>query len=205
MKIPCEIENVKTLKKGMKITLTIEDENVKEVLKNIYNYHDRSLIVDINIDSTEEKQKLNQINADQRKKIFAIIKDISDSTGANKEYTREELTKQFTQQKQIELFSLSNCDKETASDFIAWLIEFAFEYGVELKEHPKEALNDIKRYIEICNRRDICAICGRDGQVRRIKNSNIALCDKHNSEAGKGWKEFLQKYHLVGDNNQQNA
>lgn len=214
MRFPCEIDQVRTLKKGMKIILAIDEEYVKETLKDIHNFMDRALIVDIKINSEIEQDKLYKITPDQRKKIFAIIKDIANSTGADKEYVREELTRKFIQGTGYSEFSLSNCDRQLASDFIEYLIEFAFEYGVELNEHPKKLFDDIEAYIRICNKRKICAICGRPAEIHHVDtigmghNRNkvddsdkrkIALCRKHHTEAHQiGWKEFSEKHHVVG-------
>ena len=214
MQIPCEIDQVRTLKKGMKIILAIDEEHVKETLKDIHNFMDRELIVNIDIDAEKEQSKLSMITPDQRKKIFAIIKDIANNTGVDKEYAREELTKKFIQETGHPEFSLSNCDRQLASDLIEWLIEFAFEYGVELNEHPKNIIEDIEAYIRICNKRKICAICGRPAEIHHVDtigmghNRNkvddsdkrkIALCRKHHTEAHQiGWKEFSEKHHVVG-------
>lgn len=214
MRFPCEIDQVRTLKKGMKIILAIDEEHVKQTLKDIHNFMDRALIVNIDIDAEKEQSKLSMITPDQRKKIFAIIKDIANNTGVDKEYAREELTKKFIQETGHPEFSLSNCKRQLASDFIEWLIEFAFEYGVELNEHPKNLIDDIEAYIRICNKRKICAICGRPAEIHHVDtigmghNRNkvddsdkrkIALCRKHHTEAHQiGWKEFYEKYHVVG-------
>ena len=214
MRFPCEIDQVRTLKKGMKIILAIDEEHVKQTLKDIHNFMDRELIVNIDIDAEKEQSKLSMITPDQRKKIFAIIKDIANNTGVDKEYAREELTKKFIQETGHPEFSLSNCERQLASDFIEWLIEFAFEYGVELNEHPKKLIDDIEAYIRICNKRKICAICGRPAEIHHVDtigmghNRNkvddsdkrkIALCRKHHTEAHQiGWKEFSEKHHVVG-------
>lgn len=214
MRFPCEIDQVRTLKKGMKIILAIDEEHVKQTLKDIHNFMDRALIVNMDIDAEKEQSKLSMITPDQRKKIFAIIKDIANNTGVDKEYAREELTKKFIQETGHPEFSLSNCERQLASDFIEWLIEFAFEYGVELNEHPKKLIDDIEAYIRICNKRKICAICGRPAEIHHVDtigmghNRNkvddsdkrkIALCRKHHTEAHQiGWKEFSEKYHVVG-------
>src|SRR5690554_4237092 len=214
MRFPCEIDQVRTLKKGMKIILSIDEEHVKQTLKDIHNFMDRELIVNIDIDAEKEQSKLSMITPDQRKKIFAIIKDIANNTGVDKEYAREELTKKFIQETGHPEFSLSNCERQLASDFIEWLIEFAFEYGVELNEHPKNIIDDIEAYIRICNKRKICAVCGRIAEIHHVDtigmghNRNkvddsdkrkIALCRKHHTEAHQiGWKEFSEKHHVIG-------
>lgn len=218
MKIPCEIDNVKTLKNGMKITFAIDDENVKEALKNIYNFIDRSLIIDLAVNEKEELEKMNMITALQRKKIYALFRDISNQLGTNEEYAKENLKTKFIKEKEYEPFSLSNVDKNIASDFIAFLVEFAFEYGVELKEHPKEIINNIDVYIEICMRKKMCCICGRESEKHHLEGSRIGmgnnrnkvdetnrrkipLCRVHHSELhNMSEYDFLEKYHLENVN-----
>lgn len=217
MQIPCEIDNIKTLKKGMKITLAVDDENVKSVMKDIYNFMDRSLLVDININAEEEQAKLNMISPEQRKKIYALFNDIANHTGGNKDYVKDELKKRFVEDTEYEMFSLSNCSRELASDFIEYLIEFAFEYGVELSEHPKKLIDDIEAYIRICLKRKICCICGRPysgdphhvdaiqmGHDRRkvddSQKRKLPLCyEIHHPEIHNiGDKAFCEKYHVKG-------
>jgi len=215
MRFTCEIDNVKTLKKGMKITLAIEDDNVKSVLKEIYNFMDKFLIVDFEVNTKLENEKLDMITPQQRKKIYALISDIADGTGANKAYTKENLKKEFLKENiQYEIFSLSTCGKVLASDFIEFLLIFAFEYGVELQEHPKNIIDDIERYIAICLKQEICCICGRDSEEHHLEGSRIGmgnnrkkvdnegrevipLCRIHHSELhNMSEYDFLEKYHL---------
>ena len=174
---------------------------------------DRALIVDIKINSEIEQDKLYKITPDQRKKIFAIIKDIANSTGADKEYVREELTRKFIQGTGYSEFSLSNCDRQLASDFISISLNLPLS-TVELNEHPKNIIDDIEAYIRICNKRKICAVCGRPAEIHHVDtigmghNRNkvddsdkrkIALCRKHHTEAHQiGWKEFSEKHHVIG-------
>lgn len=137
MKIQCEIDNIKTLKKGMKITLNIEDEHVKKVMKDIYNFMDKPLEIDLGIDELEQKGRLGQINADQRKKIYALLRDIADYSGDSQDNLKHNLKLKFISESEYEDFSLSNCSYELAKDFIDFLVKFAFEFGVPLKESPK--------------------------------------------------------------------
>lgn len=215
MKFPCEIDNQKTIKKGMKITLMIDKDNMIQVMQDLHMFIDKPLIVDIKINSEERKKELMSITADQRKKIYAIFRDIADYTGANKDYTKENLKKKFTEETEYEQFSLSNCEKQLASDFIKYLIEFCFEYGVELNEHPKDLMSEnLEGYFKICIKRKICSVCGRAGEVHHVdtigmgRNRNkvddsqsrkICLCRKHHSEAhNSGWHTFSEKYHVEG-------
>ena len=214
MEFPAKIDNQKLIKKGVKITLIIDKEDMVEVMRDIHKFIEKPLIIDMQIDVQKRQQELNTITGDQRKKIYAIFKDIANHTGGNKDYVKDNLKRMFTQNTEYNDFSLSNCSKELASDFIEFIIEFAFEYGVELSEHPKKLIDDINAYLVICIRNKICAVCGRQAEIHHVDtigmghNRNktddsakrkIALCRKHHREAhDEGWETFKQKHHVNG-------
>lgn len=91
MRVACEIDNIKTLKKGMKITLAIDDKNTLNVMQHIYNFMDKPLIVDFGIDGAEQQARLQQISPEQRKKIYALFRDISSYTGNSPESEKENM------------------------------------------------------------------------------------------------------------------
>lgn len=217
MKIPCTIDQIKTLKKGMKITLSVPDEETKSVLKNIYNFHDRDLMVDMQVDSAKEEDKLHEITENQRKKIYALFRDISQDTGNNKDHIKEQMKREFiggTDYAKDEL-SLANCSRATATNFIDWLIRFAFEYGIGIQDNPKEYFDDVERAMRICIDTRRCAVCGQgDADIHHIDTigmghdrtkvddsdkRKIALCREHHSEVHNiGWETFRDKYHVEG-------
>ena len=63
------------------------------------------------------------ITAEQRKKIYATIKDIADYIGDFPEFVKEELKFQFCLDSGLDYFSLSDCSLEVAREFINYLIE----------------------------------------------------------------------------------
>lgn len=214
MRVNCEIDNIKTLKKGMKITLAIDDKNTLNVMQHIYNFMDKPLIVDFNIDGEEQQARLKMITPEQRKKIYALFRDIASYTGNSPESEKENMKTLFIQQTHYEPFSLSNCSSELASDFIGWMINFAFENGIPLTEHPLRTLDDIEKYVRICLRHKICTICGQPGEIHhwdaigqgrdrtKVDDSmhrKICLCRAHHSEAHTiGANAFEDKYHVYG-------
>ncbi len=214
MKFNCEIDNIKTLKKGMKITLAIDDEQTIEVMKNIYNFMDKPVMVELLVDKDEQIERMNQITNEQRKKIFALIRDIADYTGESSENLRETTTRSFIKVSEYEMFSLSNCSKELAGDYIEYLIRLAFELGVPLKENPMKGLDSIERYLRLCIEKRKCCICQKDAEIHhvdtigmgrdrtKVDDSNyrkMALCREHHTECGKMGKEsFEEKYHVYG-------
>lgn len=214
MKFPCEIENVKTLKKGMKIVLAIEKDNVREVMKHLHNFMDRPIVADFLIDAQEVKKRMEAISEEQRKKIYALLRDIADYVGDSVDSVKIEMKRQFCQESQYDDFSLSNCSKDLAGEFIEWLIEFCFENGIRISEHPKDGFQDIEKYLALCLRERICCICGMPAEVHhwdaigrgfdrtKVDDSQlrkIALCREHHSECHTiGGESFEKKYHVYG-------
>lgn len=214
MKFKCEIDNVKTLKKGMKITLAINEKDTINVMKNIYNFMDKSITVDLLVDDKKEIEKMNWITNEQRRKIFALIKDIATETGEDKDSLREIVSQRFIQATEYEEFSLSNCSKVLAQDFIEYLITLAFELGVNLSEHPTKGLGDIGGYLQLCIKNRKCCICGKDAEIHHVEavgmgrnrkliddsdNEKMALCREHHTEYHQiGVNDFTDKYHVYG-------
>ena len=214
MRFKCEIDNIRTLKKGMKLTLGVDDKQTRELMKNIYNFMDKPLLIDMQIDDVEQQERLQQISPEQRKKIYALFRDIASYTGNTPEDIKETLKYHFVRETEYEPFSLSNCSWKLASDFMEWLLDFAFENGVGLSEHPLKILDDIEKYVRICLKNKICTICGKPGEIHhwdaigqgrdrtRIDDSRlrkICLCREHHREAHTiGVNAFEDKYHVYG-------
>ena len=121
MKFKCEIDNIRTLKKGMKLTLSVDDKQTKEIMKHMYNFMDKPIIVEFLIDEQEQKDRLKQITPNQRKKIYAILRDIEAYTGENIESLKEDTKASFVKATEYEDFSLSDCSKELAADYLELL------------------------------------------------------------------------------------
>ncbi len=214
MRVNCEIAQINTLKKGMKIVLSIGEKETHSVMKQIYNFMDKPIIVDFQIDTKEQMERLNQISAEQRKKIYALIRDIANYIGDSVDNTKENLKIEFVQQTEYEMFSLSNCSSELAGEFIDFLINFAFENGVPMSEHPFKRADDIERYLAACLRHRICCVCGQPGEVHHVEaigmgrdrryvddsdSRKICLCREHHNKAHQiGRDSFQEKYHVYG-------
>lgn len=150
------------------------------------------------------------ITAEQRKKIFAIIRDISIWSGHEPEYLRELLTWSFRSIDGREAFSLSDTDVTTAKLFINYLIEFCFNCGVPTKDTLLHRTDDIDRYLYLCLEHRKCAICNAYAEVHHVDRIGIgrdrekivhvgllaiALCRNHHEEAHVREKElFLENF-----------
>ncbi|WP_427883915.1 putative HNHc nuclease [Lacticaseibacillus paracasei] len=105
------------------------------------------------------------ISPDQRKKIFALMRDISDWNGDTvdmieclmKSYTREIFV--------IEPYSLSDCSMTTASNMIYTILEFCFRNDVPFKTKTWDMIpNDYARQW-FCLRFRKCVICGKPADL----------------------------------------
>lgn len=200
MKFKCEIDNVRTIKKGAKVTFTIPEDQKKEFMQYIINFDGYPLTLEVLTDATEQQKRLLQISPEQRKKIYAIINDIAEYTGNGADNDKETMKSMFAKDKQIEQFSLSDCEAETAGHFIEWLIEFCFEHGIPLSENPVAGLKDIEAYVKICIKKKKCCVCGTDGTVYNGKdNKQIPLCEIHAQKLkNDGFEKFKETFHVWG-------
>lgn len=67
-----------------------------------------------------------EISAEQRRKIYAVIRDIAFWCGDNPEWIKEYFKFNFCGEFGIKYFSLADCEKSVARDFISYLIDFCF-------------------------------------------------------------------------------
>jgi len=154
------------------------------------------------------------ISADQRKKIYATIGDISDHTGHLPEELKELLKYNYMAESGEEYFSFSNCSVTTARLFINYLIEFAFYWDIPLMDTGLNRTDDISKYLWLCIKFRKCCICGDKAEIHHVDTIGIgrdrktvddsnykkmALCRKHHVESHAIGKEsFEKKYHVYG-------
>ena len=154
------------------------------------------------------------ISAEQRKKAYATIRDISDWTGYLPEEMKEILKYQHMMRTGDAYFSLSNCSMDTAREFINTILEFALENGIPLSDNAIERTDDIGRYLYYCLLHKKCAICGKDGEIHhedaigmgndrtKVDDSiykKICLCREHHTLAHSlGVIRFREMYKVYG-------
>ena len=154
-----------------------------------------------------------RISSDQRKKIYALIKDIADHTGHHPEYLKEHMNYDFMAKEGREYFSLSSVDMTTARYFIENILEFCFEWEVPLNTNTVDIAREINNYLYLCLRHRKCAVCGEKADIHhhenlvgmgmdRAKHNHEdsrynALCRVHHNECHNlGHKTFENKYKL---------
>lgn len=154
-----------------------------------------------------------EISAEQRRKIFALVRDIADWCGEEPEYIRKFTTFEYRISNGIEPFSLSNCDMSTAKEYISYLIDFCFNHCVPTRDTLLNRTDDINKYLYSCLAYRKCAVCnakadvhhidtvgmGRDrAEIIHLGMEAIALCGKHHQEAHTRGKAFFDEYHIYG-------
>ena len=201
-----EIVGYRHSNKGTELKVTIPDKELGDYIKR-FNING---IVPVELRLNDGRS----ISADQRKKIYATIRDISDHTGHAPEELKELLKYYYMAESGEEYFSFSNCSVTVARLFINFLIEFAFYWDIPLMDTGLNRTDDISKYLWLCIKFRKCCICGKPGEIHhvdtigigrdrtKVDDSNykkIALCRIHHTEAHViGKDSFENKYHVYG-------
>ena len=111
------------------------------------------------------------ISAEQRKKAYATIRDISEYTGYLPEEQKEWLKYLHICRTGSRYFHLSDCSMDTAREFINTMLDYALENGIPLSENAVDRTDDIDRYLYACLVHKKCAVCGRKGGQNAIHYS----------------------------------
>lgn len=154
------------------------------------------------------------ISVVQRKKIFALIRDIALWSGHEPEEIRSFLTWDFVSKSEdLQYFSLSDVDMTTARLFIDYLIEFCFIHSVPTKDTLLNQTDDISKYLYLCLKYRRCAICNAPAEVHHVDRVGmgrdrekivhigllaIALCRIHHNDAHQDEKRLFEENFVYG-------
>ena len=157
-----------------------------------------------------------RISAKQRRKAYALIRDIALWMGGTPMETAKELTKWIFQESDPatleETFSLSDCSMEVARLYITFLIDFCLLHDIPCGEPLYKLAEDIHRYVWVCLLNKRCAVCGRKAELHHVdavgmgRNRKeichigmrvLPLCRTHHTEIHRiGHETFLRRYIL---------
>lgn len=153
------------------------------------------------------------ISAEQRRKIYAIIRDISDWNGDEPEWLKEYFKFTFCGEKGLEYFSLSDCEKSIATEFISYLIDFCFYQNIATRDTLLNLTDDINKYLYSCLENRKCAICNKHGEVHHVDRVGmgfdreqivhiglraVCLCRKHHIKAHENENKLFKDNHIFG-------
>jgi len=145
------------------------------------------------------------ISPDQRKKVYATIKDIAMHTGYLPEELKEIMKYYYIADTGEDYFSLSNCSVTTARLFINYLIEFCFQWDIALAETALNRTDDINSYLYMCIKYRKCSITGLKGDLHHCTGSRIGMGNNRNKVSHSG-REFIclsrqyhDELHMIGE------
>lgn len=109
------------------------------------------------------------ITNDQRRKIYATLRDIAEWSGDMPDSVKAFFKWQFCGDSEHEDFSLSDVDRETASEFLTFLIDFCIQNGVPCSDPLWDRCEDIERYMYACVMTRTCCITGKkNAQIHHV-------------------------------------
>lgn len=161
------------------------------------------------------------ITGSQRRKIFAIIRDITDWMNAPNPRQREKAEKEALRQMQllylidstdteavryqltqhycallnIDLISLSNVDMTTAGEFIDWLVELCLIHGIPCNDTLLNRCEDIGRYLYACITYKRCAICGKKAELHHVDHVGMGRKRKEIMHIGMSAQALCREHH----------
>ena len=155
-----------------------------------------------------------KITDKQRRKVFAMIRDIFNHYGQPLDYLRYMFQKQLEFLHGYEPISLSNCSRRQASELIELILDFIFTNNIPIHKATSDLMSNDKYFIYKSTINRICVVCGAKNAdlahyqaVGRGRNRNkidhygnkvLSLCRNHHTEQHQiGMDSFNKKYHLT--------
>lgn len=187
---------------GFQVILNIPEQ----MAKNIWQRKARH--VEVGVDDGR------LITTVQRRKIYAMLRDIAEYTGYTDDAMKEVMKAEHMLRCSCDYFSLADCSVTTAREYINTLMEYALKEGVILRESGIDRTDDIDTYLMQCIRYHKCCICGRPAEIHHVdaigmgnnrtyyddsQNRIMALCRVHHTiYHQRGYEQFMNTYKVYG-------
>ncbi len=136
-----------------------------------------------------------RISADQRKKIYALFRDISLWSGHEPDEVKALLKYEYIARTGAEYFSLSDTDMTTAREFLEFLIEFCISEDIPTKDSLINVTPDISRYIYCCLLHKKCCISGKKAELHHVDAVGMGRNRKDIIHAGYRVMPLSRIYH----------
>lgn len=196
--------------------ITEDDGTTTVVISGVELGNKETLLLDNGLEVEVDVQVVDpfKITDKQRRKIFALVKDIEAHTGSPMDYMRhlfiEYVRTYYGYDKRI---SLSDCTRTQASQIIEVTLDWIFHNDIPLAFKTSDLLKSDKSFLYWSTVNRNCVICGKPkaelahyhavgrGRNRRkinhIGNQVLALCPNHHREQHQiGMDSFNEKYKL---------
>lgn len=153
------------------------------------------------------------ISSLQRRKVYALIRDIAMWNGDDPEWLKEYFKFIFCGECDQEYFSLSNCEKSIATSFITYLVDFCLYHNIPTRESLSIMTDDIGRYLYSCLEHKRCAVCNKPGEIHHVDRigmgrdreqivhtglSAVCLCREHHTQCHNDEETFFNNNHIYG-------
>ena len=199
------------------IVRRITSENGKNyyIVEDVYLGSKEELLLENGLKVEVEVKTVDPylITDKQRRKIFALLKDIYNHFAQPLDYLRYMFQKQLEFLHGYEPISLSNCSRRQASELIELILDFIFANNIPIHKATSDLMSNDKYFIYKSTINRICVVCGAKNAdlahyqaVGRGRNRNkidhygnkvLALCHFHHKQQhDMGIKSFNKKYHL---------
>ncbi|MBE7319116.1 putative HNHc nuclease [Staphylococcus epidermidis] len=196
--------------------ITQDDGTTTVVIEGVELGNKETLLLDNGLEVEVDVQVVDpfKITDKQRRKIFALVKDIEAHTGQPMQYMRhlfiEYVRTYYGYDKRI---SLSDCTRTQAGQIIEVTLDWIFHNDIPLAFKTSDLLKSDKSFLYWSTFNRNCVICGKPkaelahyhavgrGRNRRkiahTDNKVLALCSRHHQEQHQiGMDSFNEKYKL---------
>ena len=173
-----------------------------DLLENGY-----SLIAEVEVPDNKK------LSIEQRKKIFALCRDIELHWGEPVESLRKRFQAELEIMNDYEEISLRNCSMRIASELIELIIAFMFHHQIPMRVETSKLLSGDKAMLYWATVNQNCVLCGKSNadlahhyaigrganrkKMQHYDYEVLALCRRHHQEQHNiGVKSFDEKYIL---------
>lgn len=190
--------------KGDEVTIKLDDELNMYRLNRFASHQQPTVHLDI-----DDGRK---ISPDQRKKIFAMLRDMAIFTGYDVRDMEQWIKYYYYAQTGSEAFSMADCSMDTANKFLTFILDFCFANDIPFKTKTWDIIPTDYHLAMQCIRYRKCVICGQPhsdidhytpvgrGSRKLVDHRKLyfeCLCRKHHTERHQlGAKSFIEKYHI---------
>ncbi|MEY2374574.1 putative HNHc nuclease [Lentilactobacillus buchneri] len=190
--------------KGDELTIKLDDKLNMHRLRKFADNKEPTIQIDIDDG--------RHISPDQRKKIFAMLRDMAMYIGYDIRDMEQWMKYFYYAKTGAESFSMSDCSMDQANKFLTFILDFCFENGIPFKTKTWDSIPDTYPKAIQCLRHRQCVICGKlhsdidhftpvGNRSRQLVDHRKlyfeCLCREHHMERHRiGAKSFIEKYHI---------
>lgn len=154
------------------------------------------------------------ISGQQRRYIYALIRDIGAYTGHHTEELKDHFKTELVAQTGCKWFSLSDCSVTRANELIELLIQFCLDWDIPTLDNLAGYAPDIAKYVYMCLMAKKCCCCGKKTELHHVDAVGMGrdrkqivhvgmrvlpLCRQHHAECHNvGNVTFQNKYKIYG-------